>query len=84
MEKDWYQIEYEEKEYLHNKKIVLKKYECVGSEHTHCELCWDRFSNAEKDLHVGYYEADSNSWICESCCKDLKDLFGWQIEFGVS
>jgi len=80
METPWYLIEYEEKEYLHNKNLQLKAFNCELDEHQHCELCWDRFSKAVNDLHFGYYESCSKSWICETCYNDFKDLFQWKVE----
>ena len=78
MKKPWYLIEYEEKEYLHKKELRKKDFTNDG-DHRHCELCWNRFSSYEKDLHIGYYEPCSKSWICESCYNDFKDLFEWGV-----
>ena len=80
MKKPWYIIEFEEKIYLHNKRIQLKRIEYESDQHEHCELCWARFSLHKDDLQFGYYESDSRSWICQTCCKDFKDLFKWTVE----
>lgn len=80
MDKKWYIIEYEEKDYLHNKKLILRKFIDDGCDHEHCELCWNKFSNYSEDLHFGYFEPTSKSWICETCVNDFKELFRWTIE----
>ena len=80
MKKPWYIVEYEEKTYLHNKTIQRKKNAFKSNQHEHCELCWARFSPHQNDLQFGYYEPDSQSWICDTCCNDFKNLFKWTIE----
>ena len=75
----WQFEEYEEKSYLHNKVLLFKEYEEKLPNHEHCELCWARFSDYEDDLHSGYYEEDSQSWICSECYHTLGDLFGWSF-----
>jgi len=73
-------LEYEKKDYLHKKRLVYKKIDFAPSDHDHCELCWNRFSNAEGDETAGYFEEESKSWICESCFSDLSALFEWIVE----
>lgn len=80
MEKPWYILEYEEKEYLHEKELQLKDFPQTLKDHRHCELCWNRFSNSKEDLHFGYYDSISKSWICETCYIDFKELFKWTIK----
>ena len=77
MEKPWYIEEYEEKDYLHGVKLELNEFKLPLPDHRHCELCWGRISAYDGDSHFGYYEPCSQSWICESCYKSLKDLFKW-------
>ena len=73
----WQLEEYEEKDYLHDKVLLLKEYAERLPDHEHCELCWARFSDYEDDLHRGYYEEESQSWICPECFHTLENLFGW-------
>ena len=73
----WQLEEYEEKGYLHDKVLLPKEYLGKLPDHEHCELCWARFSESEDDLHSGYYEDESESWICPKCYSELKSLFGW-------
>ena len=80
MKKPWYIIAYEDNEHLHNKRLQLRKYACQSDQHEHCELCWARFSMHPNDLQSGYYEPDSQSWICATCYFDHKDLFQWTSE----
>lgn len=80
MGKEWYLVEYEEKTYLHNKRLAFLDFPCMPNFHDHCELCWARFSNLPDDLHNGYYESTSKSWICPSCFSELSPLFGWTVD----
>lgn len=80
MKKPWYILEYEEKEYLHSKKLEFKEVDYILPDHQHCELCWATFSQCSGDLHSGYYEVDSESWICKECYDSFKELFKWTTE----
>ena len=80
MTKAWYLEEYEEKTYLHNKVLYIRDYTEELPEHDHCELCWARFSKSPGDHCTGYFEEQSNSWICNNCFQELAKLFGWQVE----
>lgn len=79
MDKKWYIVEYEQKTYLRNKTLLFKQFKAIG-DHRHCELCWNRISNANEDLHCGYYEEISGSWICEACFNDFRELFHWNVD----
>ena len=78
MEKPWYILEHEEKVYLHGKKMQLKNIDFDSNDHRHCELCWDKFAHHNDCLQKGYYEEESQSWICEDCFNEFKGLFGWK------
>ena len=80
MEKPWYILEFEEKEYLHNRKLFKKDIDFEKGDHRHCEICWDRLSCSKSDLNCGYYEEKSQSWICEECFNNFKSLFKWSVE----
>ncbi len=47
-------------------------------DHEHCEFCFARFSELDKDLHSGYATVDEYHWICEKCFQDFKELFNWK------
>ena len=79
MEKPWYIEEYEEKDYLHDRKLQHREYLDKLPNHEHCELCWNRFSEYEEDLQSGYYEIESKSWICKNCYDNFKELFRWKL-----
>ena len=34
--------------------------------------------NLQGDLHGGYYDKESNSWICKDCFTELKGVFHWK------
>lgn len=79
MGKEWYILEYENKTYLHGKSLIFQPFLSSRSDHSHCELCWARFSEYLSDLHCGYYEPDSKSWICIECFNDFAKLFDWTV-----
>ena len=74
----WIEWEIKNKEYLYNKKIEKKEYP-INAGHAHCELCWARFGNYEGDLKQGFYECESQSWICEECYSIFQEYFNWTI-----
>ena len=79
MAKEWYLLEYEQKTYLHKKELIAKSYPGTEGMHDHCELCWSRFSKYFEDLQSGYYESQSQSWICPDCYSKYASLFEWTI-----
>ena len=80
MKKPWYVIAYEDKEYLHSKKLEFREFDHAIPDHRHCEVCWATISQCSEDLHFGYYENDSRSWICEDCYDNFRELFKWTAE----
>ena len=80
MSKAWYLREYEDKPHLHNIVLSAKEYTKKLPSHDHCELCWARFSLHPDDHHFGYFDSDSESWICVDCFQELSNLFGWTTE----
>ena len=84
MKKPWYIAQYEDLTYLHNQSVELKNFKEAFSsnpqEHRHCEMCWAKFGFFEGDNHLGYYEENSGSWICQDCYENFKDLFGWRLK----
>lgn len=80
MDKAWFFSEHKDKPYLHNKVLSFKPFLGSKGTHDHCELCWARFSTHPVDLHSGYYEPLSKSWICSDCYNECAYLFGWTVE----
>lgn len=78
MSGEWYEWAYTTKKYLHHVQLIHKHYPDNASDHVHCEICWAKISSHPKDLHDGYYDKQSQSWICDDCFHSLKNLFGWQ------
>lgn len=76
---NWYLQEYKQKTYLHDKSLSFRPFSCNTGDHDHCELCWARFSKHDDDLHSGFYEELSKSWICEECYRAASNLFGWTV-----
>ncbi len=86
MKQEWYlyngknkKMEYQHKDYLHNAKLSLLKYDGDEKEHAHCEFCWNKFSMCPGDLQAGYYEPTSRSWICPECYREFSEMFGWVV-----
>lgn len=57
-----------------------RQFDAEKTDHVHCEICWAKFSKRPEDLHFGYYEEKSNSWICEECFQSFGALFHWQLK----
>jgi len=74
----WIEWERKNKGYLYDKKLVKKEYP-VNDSHEHCELCWARFGAYAGDLKQGYYECESQSWICEDCYHLFLKYFNWIV-----
>ena len=70
------------KEYNYLYKLELKHALFASknrNDHAHCELCWNKISGNETDIHDGYVDADRIYWICPDCYQDFKDLFHWTL-----
>ena len=66
--------------YLFRARLIKTTFsESSHSDHEHCEFCWARFSALPEDLHGGYYEPQSESWLCPDCVEQFSDLFGWTV-----
>ena len=65
---------------LHNATLSPRQFDAEKTDHVHCEICWAKFSKRPEDLHFGYYEEKSNSWICEECFQSFGALFHWQLK----
>lgn len=48
-------------------------------DHDHCAFCFDKFSEADGDLHEGYCTEDHNYWICPTCFEDFKSMFQFNL-----
>ena len=77
MEEKWYDWAYPTKEYLHDIPLVQREFPADSADHVHCEVCWAKISRSPEDMHDGYYDAGSGSWICRDCFAELGKLFHW-------
>ncbi len=72
---------FNQEKYLKN--IPLKKVRFIQKDndhdHTHCTFCWDKFSENNGDLHMGYSTLDERYWICEVCYQDFREMFQWTV-----
>lgn len=65
--------------YLKGINLIFSYYDSAIRDHDHCEFCFAKFSEAQKDLHQGYCSTDKYYWICEKCYSDFKEHFKWGI-----
>lgn len=67
--------------YLNNAILQKKRFipHSVENDHTHCEFCWNKFSDSTADLHEGYATKDEKYWVCEICYNDFKNMFHWTL-----
>jgi hypothetical protein len=70
------------KGYLIGKTVSQKTFiPTFPAEYTVCVFCWAQFSGYEEDLQEGFWESDSDSWICPRCLDRFAEPFGWTIKF---
>lgn len=57
-----------------------------GWDHDHCEFCGTKFRDERipDAVHVGWTTLDEYQWICDGCCRDFHEQFGWQLQGGPS
>ena len=71
-----------QEDYLFGKRLSKKFFKSIGwYDHVHCDFCWDKISDCCEDaLEFGYCTQDEEHWVCETCYKDFKDSFKWELE----
>ena len=80
MNKQRLEDELRKKEYLIGKSFRYAKFEArFPNDHTFCVFCWARISAWEEDLHDGYFEEDSKSWVCDICIEEFEKTFEWVV-----
>ena len=70
-----------QEEYMMNAKLKRTVF-CqrrVGNDHCHCEFCWEKFSENDGDMHVGYSTIDGRIWVCDDCFHDFHERFRWIV-----
>lgn len=66
--------------FLMGAKLVYTKFVPEGTDdHEHCDLCWEKFMDAEGFQRYGYCTTDEYGWVCEECLNKYKSLFGWTV-----
>jgi len=72
--------ELRKKAYLKGKTFEYTKYTPrFPADHTFCVFCWARISGWEEDLHDGYLEKETQSWVCDICIEEYQHLFEWIV-----
>ncbi len=70
------------KGYLIGKTVCQKRFiPTFPAEYSVCVFCWTQFSGFEEDLQEGFWEQDSESWICPRCLDRYAKPFGWNVKF---
>lgn len=68
--------------YLRGATLVRRHYRATATnDHDHCQFCWAKFMEADFAgvLREGYATPDGYRWICETCFRDFRELFGWNL-----
>jgi hypothetical protein len=66
-------------EAVFEKKIYQKK--SVNWDHDHCDFCDKKFSEDPKiGMTDGYYTENRESWVCEQCFSEFKDIFKFKLK----
>lgn len=70
-----------QEEYMMNAKLkrTVFSQRRVGNDHCHCEFCWEKFSENDEDMHVGYSTIDGRIWVCDDCFHDFHERFRWIV-----
>ncbi len=69
------------KAYLRKKEVIWKQFDpSFPTDHAFCVFCWSQISCMEEDIHNGYFEPISESWICNSCFSEYQDFFAWVVQ----
>ena len=73
--------ELRKKAYLIGKSFSYAKFEPRHpNDHTFCVFCWARIGGWEEDLHEGYFNDETRSWVCDICIEEYESHFGWKVE----
>lgn len=69
-------------QYLTNARLKRSEYKAPSEkwDHDHCSFCWDKFSESDGDLHLGYCTLDGKFWICDECFDDFKDMLRFELQ----
>lgn len=68
------------KQYLIGKTICHQRFQPAHAvERTFCVFCRAFFGSYSLDLKIGYYEQESDSWICEPCAEEYQEPFQWTV-----
>lgn len=68
------------KAYLQGKMLVQKRFQpTFPMDHSFCVFCWAQISDFEEDLHDGFYEHETESWVCNICLEEFDADFDWTV-----
>jgi hypothetical protein len=64
--------------YLKGVRLVRSKWVQLSDnwDHDHCEFCFEKFDATTGPAYCTY---DYYHWICDECCDDFRDVFGWVL-----
>jgi len=70
-------------QYLFGAVFERKAYKAKSKEweHDHCRFCWETFSEDPSiGKTEGYHTENRDSWVCEQCFNDFKDLLKFNLK----
>jgi hypothetical protein len=68
--------------YLLNKKLQHRHFSrtLCRDDFTQCEFCWSLFDKDVSCPSMAFFEPQGKYWICETCYRDFREHFGWEVE----
>ncbi len=68
--------------YLKGVRLTRCHFEQVpgGSDHEHCEFCYQKISSAAEDIQEAWTTLDRYRWVCDTCFRDFVGDFEWIID----
>jgi len=83
MAKGTIQEELRRKAYLVDKTLYEKEFiPSFPDEYELCVFCWARIGSRRFDYTEGFWEEESQSWICPDCAKEFSEAFCWKLIHG--
>lgn len=74
------QEELRKKAYLVNKTLYEREYKPnYPDEYELCVFCWSHIGSRFWEHYEGYFEEESQSWICHKCAEEFSKAFRWEL-----
>ena len=68
--------------YLIGKTLQYRRFDrkLVREDFDQCEFCWEVFDEDKNNPLPAYFEPTGQYWICETCFRDFREHFFWEVE----